>query len=185
MKLKMSKKLGTGIMVFLIAVCFIPAMAGAASPGHQRQGKGFAMKGHHRSALGIWRNPQMVQNLEFTKEQVKQLKDADFTFREKRLALKAQLDSYHLKMEKAFSDDIVDDTAVLTLAKKISDVKGKLFVRRIESRLTLGKILTEDQINNLKLHKIHQKKQGPRCGEKHISGRHSIERPDDRMSFEN
>ncbi len=125
MNSKLSKKFGTGVMVLLITVCFIPAMAGAFAAGDGRQDKGFDRKDHHRPALGIWRNPQMVQELELTTEQVKQLRDADFTFREKRLALKAQLDSLRLQMDKAFSDDIVDDTAILSLAEKISDVKGK------------------------------------------------------------
>jgi len=178
MNSKLSKKFCTGVIVLLITVCFIPAIAGAFAPGDGRQGKGFDRKDHHRSALGIWRDPQMVQELELTKEQVKQLRDADFTFREGRLALKAQLDSLHLKLDKAFSDDIVDNAAVLSLAEKISDVKGKLFIKDIESRLAIGKLLNAEQIKKLKLHNIHQKKQGRRQSEKHISGRHSVEKPD-------
>ncbi|MCP4623791.1 MAG: hypothetical protein GY850_09705 [bacterium] len=105
MNSKLSTKFGTGVIVLLITVCFIPAIAGAFAPGDGRQGKGFDRKDHHRSALGIWRDPQMVQELELTTEQFKQFRDADFTFREKRLALKAQLDSLRLQIDKAFSDD--------------------------------------------------------------------------------
>ena len=99
------RKIGTGGMVLLIAVCFIPAIAGAFVPGDGRQDKGIDRKGLHRSALGIWRNPQMVQKLELTPEQVKKVREADFTFREKQLPLKAQLESLRLQMEKAFSDE--------------------------------------------------------------------------------
>ncbi len=178
MNSKLSKKFGTGIIVLLITVCFIPAIAGAFSPGDGRQEKEFDRKDHHRSALGIWRDLQMVQKLELTTEQVKQLRDADFAFREKRLELKAQLDSVHLKMDKAFSDDIVDNASVLFLAEKISDMRGKLFVQKIEARLAVGKLLNADQIKKLKPYDMHQKKQGRRQGEKHISGRHSVERFD-------
>ncbi len=178
MNLKLNKEFGTGVMVLLITVCFIPAIAGAFSPGDGRQGKGFDRKDHHRSALGIWRDPQMVQELELTKEQVKQVRNADFTFREKRLELKAQIDSLRLQMDKAFSDDIVDNATVLSLAEKISDVKGKLFIQNIEARLAVGKLLKADQIKKLKLYDMHQKKQGRRQIEKHISGRHSVERSD-------
>lgn len=178
MNSKLSKKLGTGVIVLLITVCFIPAIAGAFAPEDGRQDKGFAIKDHHRPALGIWRDPQMVQELELTKEQVKQLRDADFTFREKHLALKAQLDGLRLQMDKAFSDDVVNDTAVLSLAEKISDVKGKMFVQKIEARLAVGKLLNADQIKKLKLYELHQKKQGRMQGEKHISGGHSAKKSD-------
>ena len=107
MNWKLSKTFGTGVMVLLITVCFIPAIAGASSPGDGRQDKGYDKKHHRQPALGIWRDPQMVQKLELTAEQVKQLRDADFTFRERRLGLKAQLDNLRLQMDKAFSDDVV------------------------------------------------------------------------------
>ncbi len=178
MKTKLSKNIAPGVIVLLLTVCCIPAIAGAFAPGDGRQDKGFDRKDHRRPALGIWRDPQMVQKLGLTTEQVKQLRDADFTFREKRLALKGQLDSVHLKMDKAFSDDIVDDAVVLALAEKISDVKGKMFVQKIEARLAVGKILNADQIKKLKLYDMHQKKQGRRQSEKHISGPLSVERPD-------
>ena len=178
MNSKLSKKFCTGAMVRLITVFFIPAIAGAFAPGDGRQGKGFDRKDHHRPVLGIWRDPQMIQALELTTGQVKQLRDADFTFREKRLALSAQLDSFHLKMDKAFSDDTVDSTGVLALAEKISDVKGKMFIQKIEARLAVRKLLNADQIQKLKLYDMHRKKQGRYQGEKHISWRHSVERPD-------
>lgn len=176
MNSKLSKKIGTGVIALLITVWLIPATAGAFAPGDGRQNKGFHKKDRHRSALGIWRDPQMVQKLGLTAEQVKKVRDADFTFREKRLALKAQLDSLRLQMDKAFSDDVVEDAAVLTLAEKISDVKGKLFVQDIESRLAVGKILNADQIKKLRLYDMHKKKKGPRHENKRMSGHHLVEK---------
>ena len=166
MNSKLSKKFGTGVMVLLITVCFIPAMAGAFVAGDGRQDKGFDRKDHHRPALGIWRNLQLVKQLELTTEQVKQLRDADFTFREKRLGLKAQLDGLRLQMDKAFTNDVVDDTAVLSLAEKISGVKGKLFIQKIEARLEVGKLLNADQINKLELYEMQPKKQVRKHGKK-------------------
>ena len=185
MKSKLFKKTGTTVMVLLITVCFIPAIVGAFAPGDGRQDKGFGRKDHHRSDLGIWRDPQMVQKLELTENQVKQIRDADFTFREKQLELKEQLDGFCLKMDKAFSDDVVDDTAVLKMAQKIADVKGKLFIRNIESRLALGKILNADQIEKLKLYDMHPKRKGLRQGEKHMSWHHSVEKPGNKKRCEN
>lgn len=125
----------------------------------------------------------MVQKLELTEKQVKQLRDADFTFREKRLKLKAQLDTFRLQMDKAFSDDIVNNAAVLQLAKKISDIKGKIFIQDIESRLAVGKLLNADQIRKLKLYDMHPKKQGSGHGKKPIPGPHRMERAYDKKAF--
>jgi len=180
-----SKKFGTIVMVFLIAVCFMPAAAGAASPGIGRHDNGFDGKGRDRSPLGIWRNPQMVQQLELTKEQVKQLRDADFTSREKHLALKAQLDRLRLQMNRAFSDDNVDNGSVRQLAKQMSDLQGKMFVQGVESRLTLRKILTADQIEKLRPLEMQMKRRGAgRCG-KPGPGAYRMDRPDNIPPFEN
>ena len=162
MNSRLGKKISTGAMALLIAVCFIPAIAGAFAPGEGREDRGFHGEDHHLFALGIWRDPQMIEKLELTTAQGKQVRDADFTFREKSLTLKAQLDGLRLQMDKAFSDDVVDDTVVLKMAQKISDLKGKLFVQKIEARLVLGKILNADQIKKLKLHDMQQKRKGPR-----------------------
>ena len=185
MNSKCSKKFTTGVIVLLIMVCFIPALALAGTPVDQRQGKGFDMKGHHGPILGIWRNPQMVQNLELTENQIKQIKDVDFTFREKSLALKAQIDSLRLQMDKAFSDDIVDNTTVLSTAKNISDMQGKMFVQEIESRLALGKILNADQIKKLKLYDMQTRRKGPGQGGKHNMQDRLMEKAGDENSFEN
>jgi Spy/CpxP family protein refolding chaperone len=177
MRSKISKKIGTGVMALLITVCFIPAVAGAFTPGEGRQEKGFGGKGIHPPALGIWRNPQMVQQLEITEQQVKELRDADFTSREKCLALRAQLDSHRLKMEKAFSEDTVDPAAVRATAEGIADLKGKLYMQRIESRLALGKILNADQIKELRVYVMEHKRPRPGPGDKRIPRRHGMERP--------
>ena len=183
MNTELIKKIGKGVMVLLIstafiAICAIPAMAGMPAPANTWQERGMDRLKHHRPALGIWRSPQMVQKLELSKKQVNQLREADFTSREKQLELKAQLDSFRLQMDKAFSGDSVDDKAVRHLAEKIAGVKGDLFVQNVESRLTVGKILSADQMDKLKLHRMHHKKKAScQCG-KSTSAHHSIENPE-------
>ncbi len=179
MSSKFSKNIGAGIIVLLITVCFMPAMAGAFAPGGGRHDRGMDMKGPHRPALGIWRDLQMIQKLELTKAQVKQLRNLDFEHREKCLALKAKIDGFHLKMDKAFTDDVVENKVVLQLAEKISDIKGKLFVQDIESRLALGKILSADQIEKLKLHVMFQKRHGRKHGMNGNPKFHSVEKAAD------
>ena len=185
MNSKLSKKIGSGVMVLLITLCLIPALALAEASGDQRQRKGLEMKGFHGPVLGIWRNRQIVQNLELTENQVKQIRDTDFTFREKHLVLKSQLDNFYLQMEKAFFNDRVDDTAVLTAAQAISDVRGKLFVQNVESRLALGKILTADQIKKMNLYDMPPKRKWPEHCRTHRMRDGSMAKPCDEKPFEN
>jgi Spy/CpxP family protein refolding chaperone len=155
MNSNLRQKLFTGAMVLLVTVFFIPAFAGAFTPGQCNPEKGFGMKRHHGSLLGIWQNPKMVQELGLTDEQVKGLREVDFTHREKRLQLKSKLEGLHLEMEKLFSADSVNEPDVLKLAQKISDLKGKLFVQKIESRLAVEKLLTADQLKKLEMFDLH------------------------------
>ena len=125
----------------------------------------------------------MIQELGLTQEQIAQIRDADFAYRKKRLELKSQLDGWRLKMEQAFSDDIVDDAAVLSLAEKISNLRGKLFVQDIESRLALRKFLKADQIERLRLQSMHAKKRRPVRVSKRVAAKHSTENPDRDKGF--
>ena len=145
----------TGAMVLLAMVFFIPAFAGAFTPGDCKPDRGFGMKRHHASPLRIWRNPEMIQEIRLTDEQVKGLREADFANREKRLQLKFMLAGLRLEMIKLFSTDPVNEAEVLQLARKISDQKGKLFVWKIESRLEVRKLLTADQLKKLKSFEYH------------------------------
>lgn len=169
MNWNLRQKFFTGATVFLIMIFFIPTFAGAFTPGNDTPHKGFGMKRHHVSPLGIWRNPKMVQKLGLTNEQVKGLREADFAHREKRLQLKSKLDGLHLEMEKLFSADAVDEAKVLQVAQKISDLKGKLFVRKIESRLAVGKLLTADQLKKLEVFDLHHH---AKQGKRHVKRKH-------------
>ena len=167
----MSKKAGIRVMVLLITICFVPAMAGAFAQGSGERGKGFDGKGQHRSPLGIWRNPQMIEKLQLTDQQVNQLRDLDFAHREKQQVLKAQLDSLRLQMDKAFTDESVDKATVRQTAEKMADVKGSLFVEKIDSRLALEEVLTADQVDKLEQYKMNKKRKGRQQGQKQMKGR--------------
>ncbi len=150
MNSNLRQKLFTGVMFFWIAVFFIPSFAGAFTYGNDRPHQRLGMIRHQGALLGIWQNPKMVQELKFTDEQIKKLKEADFAHRENCLQLKSKLDALYLEMEKRFAADSVDEDKVLQLAQKISALKGEMFVKATKSRLTLIKILTADQLKNLK-----------------------------------
>ena len=178
MNTKQRRTVGRSIMVIVLAAFFmaagsLPVMAGASAKTAVWHKGGMERHRHHRPPLGIWHDPQMVQKLELTEAQIKKLRDADFTSREKRLGLKAQLDRLDLQMEKAFSSDTVDQKTVLKLAEKIADVRGSLFIQRIESRMTLREILNADQMNKLKQLLWQKKKRNPRAGRKGDARNHA------------
>lgn len=103
-----------------------------------------------RSALGLWNNPKIVEELGITDEQIAQLKEADFAAREKQIALQAELEATRLTMQKTFSADTIDRDAAVKLAQKTADIRGKMFVQRTENRLQALDILTEEQHDKLK-----------------------------------
>ena len=171
MRKLMNKKAGIGVMVLLITICFVPAMAGAFAQGGGERGKGFTGKGHHRSALGIWRSPQIVEDLALTDEQVGQLRDLDFNHREKQQASKAELDKLRLEMDKAFTAKNVDRAAVRQTAEKMADVKGRMFIEMTEARLAVQNVLNADQLEKLNQYRRYHKRQGYQRGQEQMKGR--------------
>jgi Spy/CpxP family protein refolding chaperone len=175
MNTKWKKTAGSGIMVlvlaaFITAAGSLPATAGGCAKTSAWQKGGIERPRHHRPVFGIWQDPEMVQKLELSEEQVQKLRDADFTSREKHVELKARLDRLHLEMDRAFSAETVDQEAVLQLAEKIADARGSLFIQNIESRLAMERILNADQMNKLKQQLWQKKKCDSKTGWK---GRHS------------
>ncbi len=153
MNANIRKKIGTGIMAVLLAAAIVPSIAEARrgncnKGGGQGMGMNCDMKGGG-AAFGIWQNPQAVQDLGLSADQVKKLKEAEFASREKQLPLMGELDSLRLKMDQAFAADPVDEKAVLELTEKISAVKGKLSVQRAEDKLALSKVLTPEQMDKM------------------------------------
>lgn len=164
-------------MALLLTVSFIPTVAGACQRGRGQRGggdcamKGGGMKGQQRTMLGVWRNPQMAENLGLTTEQVNKIKEADFSVREKQQALKAQLGQLRLQMDRAFSADAVDDKAVMALAKEKADIKGKMLVQRVEARLIMNKLLTPEQNQKLLQAKMSRKGQRGQLCQQQGSGK--------------
>lgn len=160
------KTIGAAVAILLITVCFSPGIAGAFPAGEAMGAKADGPDGHHRPPLGFWRNPQLVKDLGLTDEQVKQVREADFSYREKHLALRFQLDGLRLQMDKAFSADTVDKAAVRQLAAKIADTQGQMFVQDVEARLMLVEALNADQLDKLKKHERSRQRHHLKPGEK-------------------
>ncbi len=155
MNATISRRIGTVLMAALISAALVPAAEACRGGRGGRGGKNIGMNcdmkgGRGGAAFGIWQNPQVVQDLGLSADQVKKLKEAEFASREKQLPLMNELDGLRLKMDQAFAAEPVNEKAVLELTEKISAVKGKLAVQRAEDKLALGKILTPEQMGKMK-----------------------------------
>lgn len=144
MNAKVTQRIGKGLMTALIAAAFIlPANAWARKGNCDMSGKGKS------GTCRLWTNPQMVEDLALTPEQIKKLKEADFAAREKQLPLQAEFRELRLQLERAFSTSPVDEKAVLDLTEKINTVKGKMSLQKTESKLAMKKLLTPEQAEKL------------------------------------
>jgi Spy/CpxP family protein refolding chaperone len=146
------KKNAAYMAVLLIAVFLNPLSAMAFPPamGEPMPGTRGEIHRHPMPPYDLWRNPKIVQDLQLTDEQVAEIREADFIYREKVQNLRAELDRLNLKMEKAFSMTPVDDAIITQCAKEIADQIGKIFLLNIESRLAFEKLLTPEQIKVLR-----------------------------------
>ena len=135
----------------LIGIFFVPAIASAFrhGDGKSERGMGMHMQGMQWTPFHVWNNPKIVEDLGLSDEQVGKLKDADFTLKENHLELRAQIDQLNLEMEKAFSEKPINDSQVLELANKMNEIRSRLFIDRVDSRLKMTKILTEEQLEKL------------------------------------
>ena len=137
------------VLVFVALISIIPAMAVSANP---RKGM---RDGHHprsfksHSVFKVLNNPQLAQELNLTDAQKEKISDYNFAFKEKKIKFKSEIDQLQLQMKKAFSDDPKNSKKIISLAKKISDVRGQLFVERVESQLAALKVLNDDQLSKL------------------------------------
>lgn len=155
MKSIQPKKAVRAVSVFMMMVFLIPAFASATMFDDHQGCKGPGHHGQHMGLTRLWENPQMVKELELSDDQVKSLKEADFAFREKKLALQADADRLRLKMQKAFSGDSINADTIRSIAKEMSKVKSEMYLQKIEQRLVLNKTLNKGQIEKLKSFKAH------------------------------
>ncbi|MFO8085242.1 MAG: Spy/CpxP family protein refolding chaperone [Desulfobacterales bacterium] len=138
-------------ILLIIGIFIVPgfAMANRQGPGKWEKGMGMKMGAIERNPFWIWKDSEMAEKFALTDEQIKKLKDADFEAKKNFIEMRSQMDSLSLEMEKAFAQDSVNDSEVLELGKKMSDIRSQMFMNRIESGLQLKKILTDEQFKKL------------------------------------
>lgn len=138
-------------VVLLVAIFLLPVAAGARMHGDGMPEREGGKKGSALSHYGIWHDAAMVKTLGLSNEQIQQIQEADFSQRERGLALREQLDMLRLQMDKAFASATPDESSLLALASQVADLQGQLFVEKIKSRLAMEKLLSAEQREKLKM----------------------------------
>jgi Spy/CpxP family protein refolding chaperone len=142
------RKMSSLVVMVCFWALFISAYADAFPPG--MGGPDMLGEGDPMPACGIWHDLEMVERLQLTSEQVRALKDTDFTFRKTQLELGAQCDLLHLRLARAFSEDTADEASIQKVAQQLADLNVKMFVQDILLRLQTDKILTLEQRKKLR-----------------------------------
>lgn len=161
MKIKISS-LKKGMVVFLIVLFAVPVVSMAKGQGRFGHERGFDGPMGLMTPPGLWRSPQVIEELGLTDAQIEKIKEIEFDIKEQRLELGTQIRKEHLEMEKLMSADDLNESAIVKQAKKISDLKGKALVQMIENQLKVRSLLNDDQQKKLKslktqfFHKRHQ-----------------------------
>jgi len=104
-------------------------------------------------------NHMMREKLGLSEEQVRDILDTDLFFREKQSALRAELKYLQKKMKQVCLASSFDRTALLLVAGKIAELKKTLYLEKTEARLAIRYLLTSEQVEKLRLHRIERKKE--------------------------
>jgi Spy/CpxP family protein refolding chaperone len=157
MATSIKKNLVRAGILLLIGIFFLPSIASAFRQGYGKSEKGMGrmhMRAMQWPSFHIWNNPEIVEKLDLSDEQINELKEADFSMKENHLEFRSQLHELNLEMEKAYLEKPVDEPKVLKIANKMSEIRNDMFMDRIESRLKMTNILTDEQFEQLNALKV-------------------------------
>ena len=136
--------------LLLAVILLIPSLLLAGGHGRRNHDGQQGFQEKFKSHPKIWQNQQLIEEIGLDAKQIELLKNLDFDQKEKRLKIKSEMDALHLSMEKAFSQNSLNQDEIMEIAKKIADLQGKQFIERIESHLKFLDVLTTEQITKLK-----------------------------------
>ncbi len=146
MKMKISL-IALACALLLALTAFALAEEGPGGPGGPEGMHG----GHHRPGPppAFWRDPQLVQLLGLTSDQIKTLDDLEYNFHDQEITLRAEMEKAHLRFERAYRDGGGNDQEVLQAAHRLADVQSQMFILHAEQQLKVRKVLSAEQWKKL------------------------------------
>ena len=152
----------TALMVFAV---FQLAIAKEWHPG-------FAGRGHQHHGPPppngkFWANPEIVEQLQLTERQISDLENFDFEYRGKAIAIRADLEIAHLRVNHALASDPPIEEEVMKVARTIDNLHSKMFQLDMRHQLVIRMTLLSKQWNRLQnMHPFHCGRRGASHGEK-------------------
>ena len=147
---------------------FAVAQAPGVAPGIGPGGPGF---GEHRPPMErafrfdgmhgqFWNNPKIVEKLQLTEEQRKDMDQAWLEQREKLVDLKGSVDKAEIEMEPLMKADQPNESAILAQIDKIAAARAELEKANARFLLAIRAKLTPDQWKQVREFREHQMPQG-------------------------
>lgn len=152
----MSRSAKFAVLVAIVALAMaVPAFA--RGPESSKVGKDdFFMDLTSAPDTPIWTDHQQIEELGLTEEQVAALKESDFTLRERQIDMYTQVAKAELELQRVMSDRPLDTEKAKKAAKKLADLKGRMFLLEVEHRLSIHTVLTPEQIEKLEKSRPYQ-----------------------------
>ncbi len=97
-----------------------------------------------------WMRPEFVEKLELTDKQRDQVKDLFSGLEKKRIQLRADLQLKKLELREAMDSPDPDEGKVRKLAREMGSIRTNIHLTRIDQKLGLRKILTPEQLKQLR-----------------------------------
>ncbi len=97
----------------------------------------------------FWRNPETVQTLGLSNEQVKSLQDLEYSFREQTVTLHAEMQKAMVQFERVFNTGTNNDQEVLKAAQKLNELHSQMQTLQVQNQLKVRKVLTAEQWQKL------------------------------------
>jgi len=93
-----------------------------------------------------WKGPGMIYKmLDLTDEQQSQIHDIHIKYQKQSIPLRADLQLARLDLRETFSEND-NDKEIKNAAEKVANIKQKLYLMKIEEKLEMRNVLTEEQL---------------------------------------
>lgn len=97
---------------------------------------------------------ERFQMLDLTEEQRAEIEDAEIEARKKIIPLKAEIEMKKIDLEKEMKADKPNRSRIMKLTEEISSLKLRIQQTRIDVRLKVHALLTPEQMEQLRGHKM-------------------------------
>jgi Spy/CpxP family protein refolding chaperone len=133
------------VAAMVIAVIF--TSASFADPLRQERGRG---RGEHMRMGKLLNDPEMIEKLALTPEQITALKKIHFDHQKKMITLRSHMQLKKLELKQLMDAENLDKNLIRKKVKEISAARGDLALEKVEMKLSAADVLSKDQLAKLK-----------------------------------